>query len=375
MQPPRAGVDQRRQGVEVGPLQLGQLAVVEHAGGQIVVEGQLFEHFLVGAGSGLRPLHHLQPQFLKEHLLQLLGRVEVEFATGQLVDLGPQFVEAQGGPLALLGQLRNLQPNSLRLHVDQHANQRALEVPVQVPQPLGPQPVPQALREVPGDLGILHGVLGHEGNLDLVHPLLRLAFANELRDGNHLVPQQLARQFIEPVGTGPRLQQVMPDHGVEPQSGDPHPRLPQHQQVVLDVLIHQVQPGVFEHRAQRVAHQPVVEHARPGRSPDRDVPPAVRRAAEGPADNLGLQGIEPGGFEIEAETVEGDQLAGQIGQGLGGVDQRPDQVARGNGGGRCGSLATRFDRVAVGGIGKVCHRLWRLGGVGRGGGVGQSGGG
>ena len=67
-------------------LSLAILAVLDDLRRQRVRLGQLFEHVGVGAGAGLRFLDDRQPEFLEQHLRELLGRGDVERVAGQLFD-------------------------------------------------------------------------------------------------------------------------------------------------------------------------------------------------------------------------------------------------------------------------------------------------
>jgi hypothetical protein len=75
-----AGVDQRRQRVEVGALELDQLAVVEdQADGRVGVDEAL-EHLGVDRLPGLGLLHPVrgQAELVEQDVAELLGRAEVE---------------------------------------------------------------------------------------------------------------------------------------------------------------------------------------------------------------------------------------------------------------------------------------------------------
>ena len=72
-------VDELRQGIEVGRLELGQLAVLDDLGGDGMVVFELLEDFLVGrpAVLVLLGLARIEPQHVEQDVPELLGRVDV----------------------------------------------------------------------------------------------------------------------------------------------------------------------------------------------------------------------------------------------------------------------------------------------------------
>ena len=89
---PVARVDQRRQGVHVSALELGELPVFEHLAHDLVIGRQVFQH-VGGGGDGLALsiLHGRgQIQIFEQHAPQLLRRADVECLPRQRVDLGGQ---------------------------------------------------------------------------------------------------------------------------------------------------------------------------------------------------------------------------------------------------------------------------------------------
>ena len=78
------GVDELREGVEVGGLELGELAVFEDEGGDGVVLGELFEDVLRGGDDfAFAVLHGLGEEHLvEEDVAELLGGVDVEAVAG-----------------------------------------------------------------------------------------------------------------------------------------------------------------------------------------------------------------------------------------------------------------------------------------------------
>ena len=81
-------VHELRQGVDVGALQLHQLAPLENLPRQVVGQRQFLEHFDGGRRRARRagPLQHRQLQLVEQDFRQLLRRVDVELAAGHLED-------------------------------------------------------------------------------------------------------------------------------------------------------------------------------------------------------------------------------------------------------------------------------------------------
>ena len=86
----RARVDQARQRVNVGALELGNFAVLKNQTRQLVLRRQLFEHVSrCRDAPGLRLAAHIEIQLLK-NLTELYRRVDVELLAGKLIDLRRQ---------------------------------------------------------------------------------------------------------------------------------------------------------------------------------------------------------------------------------------------------------------------------------------------
>ena len=130
---------ERRQTIDVGALQLGVLAVLQQQGGQRVHRREFFEHFGVGAGAGLRPLHHRQPQFVEEHGTHLKRRGDREGMPCEGVNLRLERSE----PVGILdregGQPRLVDPHAPVFHGGEHHRQRHFQ--------LGEEPVEARLRQ------------------------------------------------------------------------------------------------------------------------------------------------------------------------------------------------------------------------------------
>src|SRR5690606_25452580 len=84
----RLRVDQRRERIDVGTLQLIELPVLQQQDRETVpLCCQLLEDTRIGRGSGLRPLDDREPELLEEDLAKLRGRADIELSASLLVDI------------------------------------------------------------------------------------------------------------------------------------------------------------------------------------------------------------------------------------------------------------------------------------------------
>jgi len=80
-------MDESRQRVHVGGLELRQLAVLDQQPGHLVPHrGELLQYLVVGRGSGLGLLEDRQLVLLEQHLPELGRRVDVEVGARGLID-------------------------------------------------------------------------------------------------------------------------------------------------------------------------------------------------------------------------------------------------------------------------------------------------
>ena len=88
------GVDQWGQCVDVGVLELRQLAVVEKLLHEGVLVDELLESARIRGQPSLRPTRRLQPELVVEEHPQLRRRAEVDPLPGELVALGLELGDA-----------------------------------------------------------------------------------------------------------------------------------------------------------------------------------------------------------------------------------------------------------------------------------------
>ena len=139
---------------------------------QLVAVGELLQDLDVGARAGLRPLDDRQVQLVEQDRLELLRAADVERPAGDRVDVGLDAVEPLRQLHALPGEFLDVDPHAVELHVGEHADQRPLQVPVEIPEVFLLEPAFEQPGELPGDVGVLGGVLRDPLDLDLEHPLL-----------------------------------------------------------------------------------------------------------------------------------------------------------------------------------------------------------
>ena len=124
-----SAIGELRQRLEVGGVQLVELAPREQRVDDRVLVAELLEHARIGRELALRRLlAGLQTELAVEHLAQLRRRVQVELPSGALVDLGLARRHPVADPLAHLVEVGAVEPDATRLHPRQHRGQRQLDV-------------------------------------------------------------------------------------------------------------------------------------------------------------------------------------------------------------------------------------------------------
>ena len=134
------------------PFEFRELAVFDDPRRQGVERSEPFEHVLVCARSRFGPFEDRKLELLEQHASKLDRRVDVEFAAGFVVDLPDEGLQPFGELFALLFQFVGIDANARRLHLGQHADQRPLEVPIQVPELFSLESLFDAFRQLEGDL-------------------------------------------------------------------------------------------------------------------------------------------------------------------------------------------------------------------------------
>ena len=114
------------------------------------------------------------------------------------------------------------------------------------------------------------------------------------------MPQVLVGQGVEAVGAGTGVEQVIAHHRVDAEAGERHARPAEDEHVVLDVLVNDFGVGIFEERLELFEDAVRVERSLPGRSADGQVVTLPRLPTEGPADDVGLDGVEARRLQVDA---------------------------------------------------------------------------
>jgi hypothetical protein len=141
--PAGGGVDQRRQRVEVGALELDQLAVVEDRADHRVGVDQPLERVGLGRPAELGALDALgvDAELVEQQLAELLGRAEVELVgAGGLVGLALELLEPAGDVGGQPLEVRDVDRDAEPLDLGEQAGDRQLDVAVQREQAAGVEP-------------------------------------------------------------------------------------------------------------------------------------------------------------------------------------------------------------------------------------------
>ena len=132
---PAVRPDRRRQLLEVGLHELGQLAPALDLRHDRVLVADRLQHARVGREAGLAAPLARQPELAEQHLGELLRRADHELLAGELPDLALEL-----GGVGAHPQPRLLEPRGVELHagllgLPQHVHERQLDVVQQVLQP------------------------------------------------------------------------------------------------------------------------------------------------------------------------------------------------------------------------------------------------
>ena len=194
--------------------------------------------------------------------------------------------------------MRGVERHAFQFHVHEHGEQRHFHIAEQGGEAFFLQLGDQHVGELQRDVGVLTGVVDHLGGWNVCHGLLVLAiFPQQVCDGNALVVQKGLRQGVHAVGLV-GLEQVVGDHGVlEVGLGEVH-AVPCHDfAVVLQVLAHDGELGVFEQGLEDVPD------GRPCAWIDRDVTARVGFCTERHAHQRRLHGIQPRRFGVKGKAL------------------------------------------------------------------------
>ncbi len=148
------------QRVDVGGLDLRQLPVAQHEGGQLVHGAQLLEHRGVGGVAALVLLEGREPQHLEQDARELLGAVEVERLPRHVEDARRELVEFGLRAGAELRQAVAVDDRAGALHDGEHAHERQVDVEVGAGAAVAPERLGERAHERAGRGGLRAGQVG-----------------------------------------------------------------------------------------------------------------------------------------------------------------------------------------------------------------------
>ncbi len=357
MDAPCDGVHLPRKRIDIGALQLLQLAVFQdglHDGMGVLQRAQ---HILAGGVlARARLLRRLaDPQLFEQDLAQLPGRVEIETHPGQFHD---PFIEREQFlvqfPAERL-QHAHIERDTLPLHVGQYAGERHLDPQEELLQLVLLQSGQEHLLQLPGDVRILRAVLFHRLQIGLAHGAQGLVLRSDQGFNAHrpVLQEGLGEEIHVVLQLG--LQQVVGHHGIEHGSLDVHAVAAHHLHVVLQVLRHLFLRRVLQQRLEDAHHLSgfgrVLGH--------HHVVAGMLLPAEGHAHEVRRMLVQAGGLRIEAERG----LLLELGREHVHAFARVHKMVRVRGGGDGGEVA-QFDlgllRVRSGTGEQVALGLGRL---------------
>ena len=209
--------------------------------------------------------------------------------------------------LAALGaQHVHVDTHAVALHARQHRHQRHFDLLKQLHQRRGfTDPRPQGRVQPERHVGVLGGVDRglrdrHFAEVDLI-----LALAGHVFVLEGFVAQVLERERVHVVARGGGVEHVGLEHGVEAEAGEPHAVIGEHVQIVFEVLPDLGRLLSLEQRLEFRQHFFALELCRRAGVivRQRHVGAATHAVGKRHAHDLGLHGIEAGGFGVEGEGL------------------------------------------------------------------------
>ena len=208
-------VDEGRQRVHVGVLELGQPPIGQDPGGQLVVRGQLLEDAFVRGVAGLGLADHRQLELLEEDHLQLLRRGDQEGLPCEGVDLP---LESRQLHLVLGRQgleHRRVDAHAGALHAREHPGEGELHLLEELGEPVGLEPLGQLRLERLQGAGLLRRPARHLLDRQVRGSLRPGAASGELFPAAQALAEQLQGHGGQLAGPT-RIEQVHRDVRVEP---------------------------------------------------------------------------------------------------------------------------------------------------------------
>ena len=253
VQSPCARIHQRRKRVEVGVLELRELAVLHEQPRQgVPLVGEFLQHARVGARTRGGLLLDRQPELLEEDRPQLLIGRDVELLARLAMDLALELA-ARG----LESRLERMEPMDVDrhagpLHLGEHVHKRKLHLAEQRAHFMVDQPRLEERTQAQRDVAVGAGVVAPSDDRHLVvwDPLL--ALAAQFVVAGHRDAEELDRERVERVRAPARVEHVAREHRVEIESLQRHAGAAQHEEVILGVVRGLAHGRILEQRAQRL---------------------------------------------------------------------------------------------------------------------------
>ena len=245
------GVELAHQGIGVGALELGDLAVLHDLDRQrMALRRQVLEDADVGRPRAVLVAPAARQVLLVEQdLAQLLGRADVERPAGELVEL---LLELEHALLELgreLAQLRRVDLDAGLLHAEQHRDQRPLDGLVDADHVLAGEPGLELRPQLHGDVGVLGGVVARLVDRHLVEAHLLGAAAGHVGELDGLLVEIELGELVHAVIVLAGVEHEGQQHGVVDRR-HLDAELAEHAHVVLDVLADLEDRRVLEQRLQ-----------------------------------------------------------------------------------------------------------------------------
>ena len=312
-------VAQRRQRVDVGALQLRELAPLEQQHRHLVVLRHLLQHFVVGLVLARRRAARLLQrrgavhfELVEQHDADLLRRAEVEGVARALVHARFELGDALVHLAADGSEVVAVERDALDLHVEQHGHERQLHlvehrVDLRVRE-FGFEDALQSQRIV----RVFAYERGDRRRIDLVEGLLLLAAAEQFLSRCLLVAESAQRLAVEVVRDDSGFQAVAREHRVERETRCVDASGAERREVALAVGGHLLQRTVREQRSQGGEDRVASDASRRG-CIERDVTALARFDAERDAEQLlrmhcarcfGSDGEASGRTQFRDERVE-----------------------------------------------------------------------
>ena len=298
-------IDELRQRVGVGPLELRQRPPFQHLARQLVRRRQFLEDFdrrrrrlrLAGA------FRRRELQLLEEDGRELPRRVDVEGLAGQGVYFGLQRRQLRVHRHRLRGQRAGVEADAGPFQIDEHRDERQLEVAVQPLEAVAGEARDQPLGRLQRQVAPFAGVLDHRVDRHVGEAGRPGALSDDFLQGDRLVADLLQGEVPQVVARAGGVQQVAGDQRVEVESGERDAVASEDQRGLLQVVADLRQAGVGQRLPEGVERGVPSEAGVRAEGPvsERHVPGVPRTGGQREPDQLGAHRVRPVGHHREAD--------------------------------------------------------------------------